>query len=368
MRIGQVEFPAVNRFDIDSYSKSIQHIPGLGMRGYVPAEYQSALPSVSFGGYILKTFSNTRTLADRVGDINALASRRSCYNFCYNVRGQSGYLAIDAVKPIPNNGTLWPFTGSGSWYDASQYSLRYCSQPVQMVCPDPVQLGHNWVSVPVGATYAGGDGYDRTVSTEDGDVTQVRSDTVNVNFDPVGLDCNNGECKCYDGTTQVYTTNHLCIGNLVISSSTYRVHIFANSIQLDYWNGTGWTEIDTLNCGNFSRWWTIENTPDRIKAVTNSGLYVEVERGKIPHIYSPNVITTSFVDIDDETTESGGYLINHLSLDTDVWICSNTAFVIASGIVQAGHYWIYHDSDDGEILAARDCLMISNMQRQVVER
>lgn len=368
MRIGQIEFPAITKFEIGEYGKSTQHIPGMGMRGFVPAEFQANIPSVEFGGKIFKKFMDTRTLADRAGDINALGYLRSCYNYIDNVYGQSGFLSVDVVKPRPNNGTLWPFEGSGKWYDASQYTLRYCCQPAQMSCPTPVQRGHNWVSVPVGATYTGGDGYDQIISTEDGNVTRVRSDSVNVNFDLAGPDCNNGECKCYDGTTQVYTTNHLYIGSLVISSSTYRVHVFANSIQLDYWNGTGWTSIDTLYCGSFSRWWTIENTPDRIKAVTNSGLYVEVERGRIPHIYSPNVITTSFVDVDDETTESGGYLINHLSLGGGFWICSNTAFTVSSGVVQAGHYWIYYDSSDGEILAARDCLMISNVRRQVVER
>lgn len=365
MRIGQIEFPAISKFEIGEYGKSTQHIPGMGMRGFVPAEFQADIPSVEFGGYIFKMFGDIRTLADRVGDINALGSLRSCYNYIDDVYGQSGFLSVGAVKPMPNNGTLWAFNGSGKWYDAAQYTLRYCCQPVQMITTTGVTSGDNWVAVPIGASYSGGDGSTKPVSTEDGNVTLVKANTSNVVFDLAGPDHHNGEVRCYDGHTQIYTTGRLFAGNLSITNGLYKVVLSENTLSISCFDGTGYILIDNFTCGTFSRWWLTECTPDRIITKTNNGLIVEIERGRVPHVYSPSTMTCAALTPANQSTSAG---INHLALGTNLYVSGNLAFSIASNVIGAGHHWIYYDDDATYAQQAKDCLMISNTQRQVVER
>lgn len=365
MRIGQIDVPAVNKLDFDEVSKTTNHIAGLGMRGFVPSELLPELPSVTFGGYILKTFSNSRTLYEREEDLNAIAERHLAYNYIHSARGQRGYLSIDSIRKSPNNGTLWPFTGLGKWYDAARYTLQYHCQPVQMYNSLEMESGYNWVAVPKSATWSGGDGSSKTIFTEDGIVTLVGSRGQSVSFDLVGNDYANGEVRCYDGSTQVYFSGHLFAGNLTVSNGLYKIILAANTVSISYWNGTSYVDVDDFICGEFSRWWLTSCTPDRIEAKTSSGLVLEIERGRVPHICSPDPITCTALTPVDQNTSTG---INYLALGINLYVAGNMSFSIATNVIDAGHHWIYFDSVGTQAQQGKDVLMISNLSRQVVER
>ena len=365
MRVGQIELPANKIFFVGDLSKASEHIPALGMAGFVPSEFLPDLPSVSFGGRLLKTFNNARTLYEREEDLCAINERRAGYNYVHNVRGRSGFISVSQVKPKPDRSQLWPYEGNGKWYDAARYTLRFHCQPVQMYNSLEMDTGYNWIAVPTGATWSGGDGGYRNVSTEDGIVTLVGSNGHSVSSDLVGNDCANGEVRCYDGSTQVYFSGHLFTGNLTISNGLYKVILSANTFSIYYWNSTAYTKIDDFICEQFSRWWLTSCTPDRIEAKTSSGVVLELERGRVPHVYSPGIIACGTLTPSDQNTSTG---INYLSLGTKLYVAGNMSFSIATNIIDAGHRWIYFDSVGTQAQQGKDALMISNLSRQVVER
>lgn len=365
MQIGDISLPAVNAFDFDDASKKTEHIAGLGTSLFLPAEFTPRIPNVSFGGHLLQTYGSTRTLAYREEDLDALAGRTVGYNYIQSVRGKRGYISIDSVGKSPNNGTLWPFSGSGKWYDSTRYTSKFNCRPAQMPQTLSIDAGNLWVAIPLNASYAGGDGVTTTKAIEDGTLTLVRVNTTNVTFDLAAVDSANGEVRCYDGTTQVYLTSHLFSGNMAISNGLYKVVLAANTVTVYYWNGSAYVKIDDFVCGSFSRWWLTSCTPDKIEAKTSSGLTVEVERGRVPHIYSPSTMTCTALTPANQSTSAG---VNSLSLGTSMYVAGNVSFSIASNVISAGHHWIFYDSGGTQAQQAKDVLMISNLRRIVVMR
>jgi len=365
MQIGDITLPAVSDFVFNKLSKTTQHIAGLGSSGFVPAEFASDIPSVYFEGKLLQTYNTTRTLQTRYEDLTAIADRRVGYNYIHSVRGKKGYLSVSGIFPSPNNGHLWPFYGEGHWYDSAIYALKFNCRPVQMPQTLTISAGNLWVLLPENATYSGGDGVTSTVSTEYGTLTLVRCNTSNISFDLAAADSENGEVKCLDGTTQVYLTSHLFTGTLTLYNGLYKVALSANTMTVYYWLTDAYVKIDDLACGTFSRWWLTDCTPDKITAKTNSGLIVEVERGRVPHIYSPSTMTCTALTPADASTSTG---TNVLALGTSLYIASSTTCSITSDVISAGHHWIFYDAGGTQVQQGKDVLMISNMKRIVVMR
>lgn len=365
MQIGDIILPAVNAFDFNEVRKNTQHIAGLGTAGFLAAEFAPEIPNVSFSGKQLQTYNNARTVVTRLEDLTAIAERRIGYNYIHSVRGRKGFLSVSAVSPSPNNGYLWPFSGEGKWYDAAWYSLKFDCQPVQMAQSLSIAAGNMWVAIPLNATYSGGDGVTTTKATEYGTLTLARCNTADVTVDLTAVDSANGEVKCLDGTTQVYLSSHLFAGNLSLSNGLYKIVLSTNTVTVSYWNGTAYTKIDDFTCGTFSRWWLTSCTPDKIEAKTSSGLTVEVERGRVPHIYSPAAMTCTALTPADQSTSTG---TNYLSLGTSMYVAGNASFSIASNVIAAGHRWIYYDAGGTQAQQGKDVLMISNLNRLVVMR
>lgn len=365
MQIGDITLPAVNLFEFNEVKKNTQHLAGLGDSGFKPAEFYPYIPSVAFGGKLLQTYGSTRTLLHRAEDLSAIAERKVGYNYINSVRGKKGYLSVSSVNPSPNNGQLWPFTGAGAWYDAAWYTLKFSCRPVQMYQELGIAAGNIYAAVPLSASYAGGDGVTTTKASEDGTITLVRCNSTNVSFDLAGNDSANGEVRCYDGTTQVYLSSHLFAGNLVISNGLYKIVLSANTLTVYYWNGSAYVKIDDFVCGSFSRWWLTSCTPDRISAKTNTGLTVEIERGRVPYVYSPSAMSCTALTPANQSASTG---INYLTLGTNLYVSGNLAFSIASNVISSGHHWIFYDSGGTQAQQAKDCLMISNLKRIVVMR
>jgi hypothetical protein len=365
MQIGDIVLPAMNSFEFNNTRKSTKHLAGLGDSGFKPAEFTPDIPGVTFGGKLLQTYGSTRSLLYRAEDLSAMAERNVGYNYINSVRGKKGFLSISSVSPSPNNGQLWPYSGEGAWYDAAWYTLKFHCKPVQMANTLSIASGNLWVAVPKGAVYSGGDGVTSDVSTEDGTIKLVRCNTSNISFDLAGNDSANGEVRCYDGTTQVYLSSHLFSGTMAISNGLYKIVLSANTVTVYYWNGSAYVKIDDFVCGSFSRWWLTSCTPDKIAAKTNSGLTVEVERGRVPYVYSPSTMTCTALTPANQSTSTG---TNYLTLGTSMYIAGNDSFSIASKVISSGHHWIFYDSGGTQAQQAKDVLMISNLRRSVVMR
>lgn len=366
MQIGQIDFPAIGEFSITDHIRKSEHIAPLGMQGFVPAEFLPELPNVLLSGHLLKTFANTRTLFQRAEDLQALTDRRSAYHFVYNVRGHSGWVAFDSIRPTANSGQLWTFTTSGRWYDASRYSSKYFTQPKQIPCSKTITAGNNYICVPVDAIVYD-TGTEVNISTEDGNTKLIKSNTDTITFDLSGNDYMNGECKVFDGTTQICNNNHIYSDHIIIKNGTYRIKINTNTIKVDYWDGTNFGNIDTFTCGSFSKWWTVYNNPDCVKVMTNSGAYVEIERGKVPHLYVPALIVPSDIVLPTAST-IGNVDINYLEISNNIFVAGNGDIATSESGITSGHRWIFFNGDGTEAQHAKDVLMISNIRRQIVER
>ena len=366
MQIGQIDFPAVGEFTLTDHSRKSEHIAPLGMQGFIPAEFLPELDNVLLSGHILKTFANTRTLYQRAEDLQALTERRSSYHFVYNVRGHSGWIAFDYIRPTTNDGQLWTFSTSGKWYDMSRYSLKYFTQPKQIPCTKPITAGNNYICLPVDAIVYD-TGTEIVVPTEDGNTKHIISSTNTITFDLSGNDFNNGECKVFDGTTQIYNNNHIYSDYIIIKNGTYRVKINTNTIKIDYFDGTNFVNIDTFTCGTFSKWWTVYNNPDCVKVMMNNNAYVEIERGKVPHLYVPSLIDSTDIVLSTAST-IGTPDLNYLEISNNIFVAGNGDVATSESGISAGHRWIFFNSEGTESQQAKDVLIQSNLSRLVVER
>ncbi|HOO51188.1 MAG TPA: hypothetical protein PLK94_07885, partial [Alphaproteobacteria bacterium] len=224
--------------------------------------------------------------------------------------------------------------------------------------------GENWVTIPKGATYSGGDGSTETVASEDGNLTRILSDSSNVRFDLAAIEASVGEVRVQDGTTQVYNHNHVFTGSCIISNGIYKVVLSANTITVYYWSGSAYTKIDDFTAGTFSNWYLTEVNPDIVKVQTSNGIKIEVERGRVPFIATGSVTLTctSLAPANQTTTTD-----NYLTLGTNMYVATDTEMSIASNVISAGNRWIFYAAS-GVADAAQNCLTISNLRRTVVER
>lgn len=365
MQIGDITIPAMRDFLFDDAGKSAEHIAGMGTTCFTPAEFTPDIPNVTFAGHMLQPFGSDRTLALCESDITALSEREVAHNYIHSVKGKRGYLAVGRISKTPNNSVLWPYEGSGKWYDSTHYTLKFQMDIAQMANTLNISTGNVWAAIPKDASYSGGDGVTTTKLTEDGTITFVRCNTSNVTFDLAKAESTDGEVRCYDGTTQVYYSKHLFSGYLTITNGLYSVILSPNTVTVLYYGGSTYTVIDNFTCGTFDRWWLSSCNPDKAIAHTSSGIIIEIERGRVPHVYSPSTMTCTVQNPTDQSTSTG---INYLTLGSHLYVSGNVAFTIAAKGISAGHHWFYYDNSGTQAQQAKDCLMITNMQRLVIPR
>ena len=362
MYIGNIYLPAVESFNLDDVARKNEAIGGLGVRGYSMAEYESDLPGAELSGYLLKKYNTTRTLNQIVEDAQSIRQRSGAYNYIYNVNGRTGWMFCNRANIPYSSGALRDFTMSGLWLDHGMYTTQQHCRPVTRA-NDWSIVGENWVAIPIGASYSGGDGSTDTVSSEDGTMTLVLADSNNVNFDLAAVEYDVGECRVYDGTTQVYNSEHVFSGNCVISNGLYKVTLSSNTVTLHYWNGSAYTKIDDFSAGSFSRVSLISVTSDEIKCKTDNAIEITVERGRIPLIDTPVDLTCTALTPANQSTSGD----NYLTLGTNLYVCSDRNFSIASNVIDSGNLWIFYAAS-GVQATAHNALVKSNLKRNIVER
>lgn len=321
MLVGNVQLSAIERAKIGDVKRANEVIGGLGHRGYVLAEFDADLPSVELTGSLLQLYGGTRTLGQFKEDAEALTQRRVGYNFA-NVKGRSGWISCTQVDVDDEAGELWPVSIKGQWFDASQYAVQYSSNPVTRVNDWSIAGSYNQAAVEVA-----------------------------------------DDVQCFDGPLEVFSTANVFSGNCTIKNDLYQVVLSSNTISIYYWHGSGYTKIDDFTAGTFSRVTLTGLTQDEVSCKTNNGIEITVERGRVPIINSPEDLTCGSLTPADQSTSTD----NYLTLGTDLYVCSDRSFSIASNVIDAGNVWIFQEATGPQVVA-HNSLVISNMKREVVER
>jgi len=357
--IGAVPLPAVQTFNVSDVSKDTEAVGGLGTDGYDMAQYASKPSAVELSGYLLRTYGSSRTVAARVEDAQAIRQRSGAYNYVHGVGGMAGWFYCSRANIPYSSGNLRDFELSGQWLDASVYTVRqHCRS---LTRPNDWSIsGDNWIAVPIGADWSGGS-TSTTLSTEDGTMTLIQSDIVQ--FDLAATERNVGECRAYDGSTEIFNCEHIFSGSTVISNGRYKVTLTDDTITIHYWNGAVYIKIDDFDAGTFDRVHMTELTPDVVRCKTNNSIEITLERGRVPLIETPVDLTCSALSPSDQSTSTD----NYLTLGTDLYACSDHNFSIASGVIGSGNLWIFYDVST-EQTTAHNALVKSNLKREVFER
>lgn len=321
MQVGNILIPAVRTFQSGQISRPIETIPGLGHRGYNLAEFEPELPQVTLQGYLLQKYGSARTLYQLKEDAEALIGRRIAYNYVSDVKGRTGWISVTSVDVDDNAGTLWPVLVEGTWFDAGQYKEEYSANPVTR-------------SNDFGITGS----YDLATVTAASDV------------------------RCLDGSTEIYSPNHIFAGSCSILNGLYMVTLSENTISVYYYN-EAYIKIDDFEAGTFDRVTVLDITEDAAKVKTDNGIEITLERGRVPHIDSPVDLTCSILSPVDQSTDTE----NYLTLGSDLYVCSDESFSITSNVIDAGDLWIFRATAD-VVTVAENCLVVSNLKRQVVVR
>ncbi len=322
MQVGNVLIPAVRTFQPGQITRPIETIPGLGHRGYGLAEFEPELPQVLLEGSLLQLYGTTRTIQQYKEDVEGLACRTAAYNSVSNVKGRSGWISITSVDVDDETGSRWPVSIFGTWFDASQYESRLAANPV----------------------------------------TMANSFGISGEYDIESVEAAD-DVQCFDGSTEIFSPFHLFSGNCVIENGLYRVTLAANTITISYWDTEEYVKIDDFTAGTFSSVMVDEINTDVVKCRTSNGITIVMERGRIPSISSPVSLSCTSLTPSNQSTA----LDNYLTLSTGIYVASETEFSISSNIIGAGNMWIFHAAADVATVAA-DCLVKSNLYRQVVRR
>lgn len=321
MQIGNVDLPAIATFKVGDIAAANETFLGLGSRGHNLAEFEPELPQVTLQGYLLQKYGSTRTLYQLKEDAEALIGRRIAYNHVSDIKGRSGWISVVSVDVDDNPGTLWPVLVEGTWFDAGQYKEEYSANPVTR-------------SNDFGITGS----YDLATVTAADDV------------------------RCLDGSTEVYSVNHIFSGNCSILNGQYMVTLSENTISVYYYN-EAYIKIDDFDAGTFDRVTVLDVTEDVVKVKTSNDIEITIERGRVPHINSPVDLTCSVLSPADQSTDTE----NYLTLGSDMYVASDQSFSVASGVIDAGDLWVFRATAD-VVTVAEDCLVVSNLRRQVAVR
>ena len=204
--IGEIPIHYVSSFDTDRSLKGIEEIHFLGIDS-IPhlSEQPSNIRDFGMVGTLLQDSGVIPTIDDMAEDVLALKDRRSQFNYIHDFQNRTGWLGIKDAGSEKNASSLVtrPYVMSGKFLPKALYQTRMHSNPIIRSNDFSFALGtddcDNYIAIPIGATYLGGDGSTITRTSKDGDITLVKA-TVdnNIRWDIKEADRLNGECKIFD--------------------------------------------------------------------------------------------------------------------------------------------------------------------------
>ena len=203
--IGDIYIPFVSEFSVDKSAKPTETIKHLGNVPPQVAEFQSDVLQATFAGKLYSAAGDVRSADQYAEDLNAIVDRFGVYNYISAYQNRSGWIVASSgdSEKSANSVLIRDYTLSGMFLPKARYQARMHTAPLIRSNPWSMELGtddcDNYVAIPIGATYSGGDGSTITRTNEDGTQTLVLATTLNdIKFDVGEDDVDNGECKVYD--------------------------------------------------------------------------------------------------------------------------------------------------------------------------
>ena len=204
--VGEIPIHYVSAFTADNGSKKSTEYQFLGHDvAPIVAEFKSSARELSMVGTLLQDSGVIKDIDDMAEDILAIKDRFKAFNYLHSFQNRTGWLSVaSAESPKDANSLVTrPFSISGSFLPKSLYQPRFHSNPQIRSNDFLFSLGvddcDNYIAIPIGATYSGGDGSTITRTSKDGDITLVLATTnSDIKWDINEADRLNGECKIFD--------------------------------------------------------------------------------------------------------------------------------------------------------------------------
>lgn len=262
--IGDIPISYVSSFNTDHGSKNIEEIAFIG-ENVVPylSESRSKLLDFEMNGTLLEESGDPTTLDNLAERILAIKDRRAQFNYIHDFQSRSGWIGLKEGRSDKNAHSLVtrPYSMEGKFLPKNSYQPRMHSYPIILTNDFSLTLGtggcDNYIPIPIGATYSGGDGSTITRVGKDGTTTLVKATTnSDIKWDLDADEVDVGECKCWDtvivaSTTEsdwirIFNPDHVFAGDCIIENGLTRLRIslaqtlrqastYISSTWLDTW-------------------------------------------------------------------------------------------------------------------------------------
>lgn len=382
--IGDIYLPYVSEFSVDKLKKKIETVKHLGLVPHHVAEFKSDVRTLVIGGTLMQASGAVKTAEQYADDLLAIVDRTAPYNLVYGFQGRTGWGVFEDVDSpeLANSPLVRKFSLPGLFLPKAKYQTRMHTNPAIRSNPWSHVLGtddcDNYVAIPIGATYSGGDGSTITRVGEDGTITLILATTANdIRFDVAEDDIDNGEVKIWDEMGEaleadwikVFSADHEFVGKAVIQNSLYRIICDpATEYMTLYRYSSGWVKIDDFTAGSYDHVQLKSVNADVVILELSRGVDITIRRGH------PILIDTEAVDLlavaltpADQSTSTDNYLV----LDTSLYICSDANFSIVNLTknLDDGKKWIFYETDaDTAEDIAHQALVDPNLLRELVAR
>ncbi len=320
MKIGAIDFAYIK--DIDKpKSRPAELVWGAGLSGPIPFEDTAEPEKITIMGTLVKNATFTKVLDQQIEDLLALAYLNAAYN-SVNITDLKGFLSVSGVKPKVSASKVGLREVSlDTWlYPGAQYQRYIATNPLIIANDFSLTFGaggcDNYIPLPIGATYSGGDSSIITRVGKDGTITLVKANTSkNIKFDLVADEVNVGECKVWDtvvaGDTnesnwiRVFNTDHKFTGDMVVENGLVR-----------------WKLTTELLIYSWASAWQYES-----RAYTqNAGGHTAIKLNKI------NSINSNIVSINVNWTIDGSIFTDEIT----IYMGSQSIYFKATGISYRG--------------------------------
>lgn len=358
--IGEINIPFVSEFSVDKLDKPIEVIKHLGNVPPHVAEFQADVLKATISGTLFQASGDVRDVDQYAEDLDALVERFGVYNYIDDYQSRSGWLVLstgDSNKSA-DSVLIRKYSLAGKFMPKNKYQARMHTAPAILANDFSFSLGtddcDNYIAIPIGATYSGGDGSTISRTGEDGSITLVLATTANdILFDIAEDDVDNGEVKIWDEMgevleadwVKVFSPDHNFTGDMVIQNSLYRIWLDAATeyITVYRWNSTVWTKIDDFTCGTFTASYITKSNPDEVICELSNGVEITFRRGHPPLIDTgtDDLVCVALTPANQTTTTE-----NYLVLATSTYICSDDIFSIVNATknLDDGKKWIYYET------------------------
>lgn len=261
VNIGGINIPFVSTFSVDKSSKPTEQIKHLGNVPPHMAEFQADVLKFIMDGTLFQASGDVRDVDQYAEDITALVERFGVYNYIDDYQNRSGWLIIDSgdSDKSADSVLIRNYSLGGLFMPKNKYQARMHTAPTILTNDFSLTLGadgcDNYVPIPIGATFSGGDDATITRTGQDGAVTLVKATTnKDITWDLAADEVDVGECKVWDDMNeaaeadwiQVFNPDHVFTGDCVVENGFIRVFDANKKNPVPYgYRSSAWEILDT---------------------------------------------------------------------------------------------------------------------------